>query len=93
MAYLVSSTKAYLALKGTVQVLPATLFWIGVHVFSKEIQELCHAATQESDSEKLLSIVDQLNKALANDANQPQEAQVDNLTAGTRKSNREDNAR
>ena len=35
-------------------------------MLNKEIQELCFAATHEADPEKLLSLVDQLNKALAN---------------------------
>lgn len=80
MAHLVSRAKGYVALKGTVQVLALLCSELGVRVFTKQIQELCRAATQEADPERLLSLVDQLNKALANASDAPPEEASNDAT-------------
>ncbi len=38
---------------------------------NKHIEDLCHAVSQESDGEKLLSLVDELNKELEHASETP----------------------
>ena len=48
--------------------------------FSEEIERLCQAVSQETDGEKLISLVDELNKVLQCTSEQPSKAPVPEST-------------